>query len=176
MAQFQAALVEHLGYLRAFAQFLARDRALADDLVQETVLRALCNVDKFVPGTNLRAWLSTILRNQFYNELRSRSRMAAYAGIPRPTGQNCDQESHLEIRDFMRAYRSLPAMQREALSLVGANGYSYEEAAQIAGCAQGTVKSRVSRGRAELARLLDEENPALQPANASGDDGFPIAA
>jgi RNA polymerase sigma-70 factor (ECF subfamily) len=175
MAQFQATLVEHLAYLRAFAQFLARDRALADDLVQETVLRALCNIDKFEPGTNLRAWLSTILRNQFYNELRSRSRMAAYAGIPRPTGQDCDQESHLEMRDHMRAYRTLPAVQREALSLVGASGYSYEEAAEIAGCAQGTVKSRVSRGRAELMRLLDGENPALKPAG-SDDDEFPIAA
>jgi RNA polymerase sigma-70 factor, ECF subfamily len=173
MAQFQEALVEHLPYLRAFAQFLARDRSFSDDLVQETVLRALRNIDKFEAGTNMRAWLSTILRNQFYNELRTRSRMTAYAAIPRQTSQAGDQEAHLEMRDFDRAFRVLPAVQREALSLVGAHGFSYEEAAQIAGCAPGTMKSRVSRARSELDRLLSDE-PSAVPRTAQGD--IPIAA
>jgi RNA polymerase sigma-70 factor (ECF subfamily) len=141
--------------------------------VQETVLRALCNVDKFAPGTNMRAWLSTILRNQFYNELRTRARANAYAAIPRPIGRDGDQEAHLEMRDFERAYQKLPAVQRDALSLVGASGYSYEEAAKIVGCAAGTVKSRVSRGRAELDRLLGRDRAA---ADDSGDPDIAIAA
>lgn len=169
MTSFQNQLIEHLPHLQAFARLLARDRALADDLVQETALRALCNSDKFTPGTNMKAWLSTILRNQFYNELRTRSRAAAYAALPKPAGHNGEQESHLEMRDFERAFRALPAVQREALSLVGASGYSYGEAAKIAGCAQGTVKSRVCRARMELGRTLGRE---------IGDDAdnLPIAA
>lgn len=176
MVQFQESLVEHLPHLRAFAQFLVRDRALADDLVQETALRALCNVDKFAPGTNMKAWLSTILRNQFYNELRTRTRMAAYAAIPKPMSQDGDQESHLEMRDFERAFRTLPAVQREALSLVGASGFSYQEAAEIVGCAQGTVKSRVSRGRTELERLLGRESTAEQESDDGSEPDMPIAA
>jgi RNA polymerase sigma-70 factor (ECF subfamily) len=145
MQDFQDRLVEQLPHLRAFARLLARDRALADDLVQETALRALCNMDKFTPGTNMKAWLSTILRNQFYNELRSRARAAAYATLPMPVVCKGEQEGHVDMRDFERAFHSLPALQREALSLVGASGFSYGEAAKIAGCAQGTIKSRVCR-------------------------------
>src|SRR5579863_9456483 len=153
MAQFQDLLVEQLPHLRAFARMLARNPTLADDLVQETILRALTNVDKFTPGTNLRAWLATILRNQFYNELRHRARVAAYADAL-PTFAGCDgnQEAHLALREFEQAYHALPTPQREALSLVGASGFTYEEAARIAGCAEGTMKSRVCRARIELAR------------------------
>lgn len=154
MASFQDLLVEQLPYLRNFARLLARDSRTADDLVQETALRALANADKFTPGTNIRAWLSTILRNEFYNELRARSRMAAYLKTPLPTSYSGDQEWHLNMRDFERVFHSLPAPQREALSLVGASGFSYEDAAEIIGCAEGTVKSRVCRARAELGRRL----------------------
>ncbi|HKT20418.1 MAG TPA: sigma-70 family RNA polymerase sigma factor [Stellaceae bacterium] len=154
MAPFQEALVENLPRLRAFAQFLARDRALAEDLVQETALRALRNSDKFTPGTNMKAWLATILRNQFYNELRTRSRMAAFADMPHSAGQDAEQDAHLDMCDFERAFDALPRVQRDALSLVAARGFSYEEAAAIVGCAQGTVKSRVSRGRSALERAL----------------------
>ncbi len=171
MPDFQDLLVEQLPHLRAFARLLARDRSLADDLVQETALRALCNMDKFAPGTNMKAWLSTILRNQFYNELRTRSRAAAYAALPKPTGHHGEQEGQLELRDFERAFRALPAVQREALSLVGASGFSYGEAAKIVGCAQGTVKSRVCRARMELGRSLDR---ALAPGEES--DEVKIAA
>ena len=173
-SSFQDSLVEHLPYLRAFAQFLARDRSFSDDLVQETVLRALRNVDKFTPGTNMKAWLSTILRNQFYNELRSRSRIAAYAAIPQPSGQIGDQEAHLQMRDFERAFTALPAVQREALSLVGASGFSYQEAAQIADCAPGTVKSRVSRARTALDRLLGQDPATSLPISRKPD--MPAAA
>jgi RNA polymerase sigma-70 factor (ECF subfamily) len=167
MASFQELLVEHLPHLRNFARMLARDRYLADDLVQETALRALCNMDKFTPGTNMKAWLSTILRNQFYNVMRDRSRITAYLKMPAPTSQSGEQEGRLEMRDFERAFHSLPAVQREALSLVGASGFSYEDAAEAIGCAQGTVKSRVCRARMELSRRLGREIQAsdgLDPA------------
>jgi RNA polymerase sigma-70 factor (ECF subfamily) len=158
MAQFQDLLVEQLPHLRAFARMLARNPTLADDLVQETAVRALCNVDKFVPGTNLKAWLSTILRNQFYDELRDQARIVAYvAAIPHPAGADGEQEGRLALREFERAFHTLPAVQREALSLVGASGFTYEEAAKIAGCAVGTIRSRVSRARVELGRRLLQE-------------------
>jgi RNA polymerase sigma-70 factor (ECF subfamily) len=158
MAQFQDLLVEQLPQLRAFARVLVRNPTLADDMVQETVLRALTNVDKFALGTNLGAWLATILRNQFYNEFRRRARAAAYVdSIPPLAGCDGDQEARLALREFERAFHALPATQREALSLVGISGFSYEEAARIVGCAAGTIKSRVSRARVELARRLGEE-------------------
>ncbi|HUZ75073.1 MAG TPA: sigma-70 family RNA polymerase sigma factor [Stellaceae bacterium] len=176
MALFQDTLLENLPYLRAYARRLSRDRAMADDLVQETAFRALCNVDKFMPGTNMKAWLSAILRNQFYDELRSRSRIAAYAAIPHPTGQAGEQESLLELRDFEQEFAMLPAVQREALSLVGASGFSYEEAATIAGCPPGTIKSRVCRARSTLERRLRDETPAQSLAPIPGVAEFQIAA
>lgn len=97
MVLFEDSLVENLPYLRTFARFLVRNQALADDLVQETAVRALTNIDKFTPGTNMKAWLSTIPRNQFYNDLRSRSRSDAYVALPISTGRSIDQEIRLEI-------------------------------------------------------------------------------
>lgn len=176
MALFQDQLVEQLPYLRTFARLLARNWALADDLVQETALRALSNVDKFTPGTNMKAWLSTILRNQFYNEVRTRSRAAAYAVLPKPAGHHGEQEGMLELRDLERAFRALPAVQREALSLVGASGFSYGEAAEIVGCAQGTVKSRVCRARMELGRRLGREDLPTQAEIDTASPPLKIAA
>jgi RNA polymerase sigma-70 factor, ECF subfamily len=169
-------LVDHLPYLRAYGWSLSRNRAMADDLAQETVFRALCNIDKFVPGTNMKAWLSTILRNQFYSELRSRSLMAAYVAIPRPAGHAGEQEMRIAMRDFERAFRALPAAQSEALSLVGASGFSYEEAAEIVGCPPGTIKSRVCRARSTLDQGSHDQAPVavVAPAHASAD--FRIAA
>jgi RNA polymerase sigma-70 factor (ECF subfamily) len=166
MASFEELLVEQLPHLRNFARMLARDRYLADDLVQETAVRALCNMDKFIPGTNMKAWLSTILRNQFYNVMRDRARISAYLKIPAPTSQSGEQESRLEMRDFERAFASLPAVQREALSLVGASGFSYDDAAETIGCAIGTVKSRVCRARTELTRVLGREIQASDGLDA----------
>jgi RNA polymerase sigma-70 factor (ECF subfamily) len=164
MALFQDMLVEHLPQLHAFALRLSRNRATADDLVQATALRALCNVDKFMPGTNMKAWLSTILRNQFYDDLRSRSWIAAYVDMPHPVGHAGDQESRLEMHDFEREFATLPAVQRQALTLVGAEGFSYEEAAEIVGCPQGTIKSRVCRARSTLELRLRNDTPAPAPA------------
>jgi RNA polymerase sigma-70 factor, ECF subfamily len=164
MTLFQDLLVEQLPKLRVYARFLARDRAFADDLVQETVLQALTNSEQFTPGTNMKAWLSTILRNRFLNELRSRSRLAAYIAMPKPERHTVDQEIRLEMRDLERAFRSLPEAQSEALWLVCAGGFSYQDAAKIVGCPEGTVKSRANRGRIELDRRLASETSNTHPA------------
>jgi RNA polymerase sigma-70 factor (ECF subfamily) len=148
-----------LPHLRAFSMSLARDRALADDLVQEAVVRALTHRDQFEPNTNFKAWIATIVRNCFYNELRRRRWISDVTpelpSLDRPV--NGDQETRLQMRDFERAFGVLGTEHREALLLVGANGLSYEEASKAAGCAVGTMKSRVFRARAQLRQLLDPE-------------------
>jgi RNA polymerase sigma-70 factor, ECF subfamily len=176
MTLFQDMLVDHLPNLRAFALRLSGNRAMADDLVQETAIRALCNIDRFMPGTNMQAWLSTILRNHFYSEMRSRSTMAAYAAIPRPAEHAGEQESRVEMRELERAFCLLPAAQSEALSLVGASGFSYEEAAEIVGCPRGTIKSRVCRARMTLDRHMQNKTPASTAAPMHAPNEFRIAA
>lgn len=150
-------LVSHLPALRAFALSLARNGSAADDLVQETILKAWANFDRFTPGTNLRAWLFTILRNGFYSDLRKHRRDVQDSdGLHAARlSQKPDHDSRLAMRDFQRGFDQLIDEQREALVLVGALGFSYEEAAMTIGCALGTVKSRVNRGRKRLAELLD---------------------
>ncbi|MGV8985340.1 MAG: RNA polymerase sigma factor [Cypionkella sp.] len=162
-------LVTHLPALRAFALSLARNGHTADDLVQETVLRAWANFESFVPGTNLRAWLFTILRNGFYSDLRKHRREVqdsdgVHAGN---LSQKPDHDGRLAMRDFQRGFENLIDEQREALALVGALGFSYEEAAQTIGCAVGTVKSRVNRGRVRLAEYFHlEDGDSILPADA----------
>jgi RNA polymerase sigma-70 factor, ECF subfamily len=142
--------------LRAFAISLCGNVDRADDLVQEALLRALANLSSFEPGTNMSAWLFTILRNLFRSEYRKRRREVedvdgSYAdqltSLPEQTGR-------LELAEFREALNLLPPEQRESLILVGATGFSYEEAAQICGCAVGTIKSRVNRARRRLAEIL----------------------
>ena len=142
--------------LRAFAVSLTGSFDRADDLVQDTLLRALSHIDRFERGTNLNAWLFTILRNLFHSEYRKRKREVedvdgTYAAKLKTAP---DQGSWLDFQDFRTALAKLPADQREALLLVGAQGFSYEDAANIMGCAIGTVKSRVNRARMRLAGLL----------------------
>lgn len=149
-------LVDALPMLRAFARSLSGNRDRADDLVQETVMRALANRDKFQVGTNLHAWLVTILRNQYYSEGRKRRREVEDAeGVHAARLADLGgQQGHLELDDFLRAMQLLPAEQREALVLIGASGFSYEEAAEICQVRVGTVKSRVSRARARLEEVM----------------------
>jgi RNA polymerase sigma-70 factor (ECF subfamily) len=129
--------------LRAFAISLCGNIDRADDLVQETLLRALSHIDSFEPGTNMPAWLFTILRNLFRSEYRKRRREVEDA-----------DGRYAETLKFRTALAKLPSDQREALILVGASGFSYEDAAGICGCAVGTIKSRVNRARTRLADLL----------------------
>ena len=145
--------------LRAFAMSLCGKIDRADDLVQETLLRALSNIDSFEPGTNMSAWLFTILRNLFRSEYRKRRREVEDADgrFSASLKSQPDQPSHIEFDEFRAALAQLPPDQREALVLVGASGFSYEEAAQICGSAVGTIKSRVNRARARLAELMSIE-------------------
>jgi RNA polymerase sigma-70 factor (ECF subfamily) len=153
-------LIERIPDLRAFAISLCGDREKADDLVQETLTRAWANQDKFAIGTNLRAWLFTILRNAYFSEYRKWRRETNDAeNIISGMESRPEQVGHMEYEDFRRALATLPETQREALILVGASGFSYEETAEIAGCAVGTVKSRVNRARMRLAELLSIELP-----------------
>ncbi|WP_417806531.1 RNA polymerase sigma factor [Thioclava sp.] len=152
-------LPEHLGALRAFALSLTRNGASADDLVQDTIVKAWSNIDKFEKGTNLRAWLFTILRNTFYSDRRKRKREVAD-----PDGVHAaslfEKPAHdgrLAMNDFVRAFDQLSPEHREVLTLVGASGFSYEEAAGMMGVAVGTVKSRANRARARLAEMLELE-------------------
>jgi RNA polymerase sigma-70 factor (ECF subfamily) len=128
----------------------------ADDLVQETLARGLLNIASFTPGTNLLAWLFTILRNAYYSEFRKRRREVADSdGVHTATLVTAAaQDDHMNLMDFQRALQKLPADQREALILIGASGLSYEEAAQICDCALGTMKSRVYRARTRLGAML----------------------
>lgn len=162
-------LVEHLGALRAFALSLTRNSATADDLVQDTIVKAWTNIDKFEPGSNMRAWLFTILRNTFYSLKRKRKREVedAEGTMAENLSQKPDHDGRLNMRDFQVAFGKLPDNQREALILVGANGFSYEEAAETCGVAVGTIKSRVGRARARLAELMHlNEDEALELTDA----------
>lgn len=149
-------IVLHLKPMRAFALSLTRDIARADDLVQDTVVKAWTNIDKFSAGTNMRAWLFTILRNTFYSERRKAKREVADVDgvMTERMAEKPAHDGHLAMTDFRRVFEQLPAEQREALILVGAQGFTYEEAASMCNCAVGTVKSRANRGRKRLAEML----------------------
>ncbi|MGV1014031.1 MAG: sigma-70 family RNA polymerase sigma factor [Methyloceanibacter sp.] len=145
-----------MGNLRAFAVSLCGDRERADDLVQETLFKAWNHLDSFKEGTNLKAWLFTILRNTYFSERRKRKREVedtdgSYAAR---LSTQPEQHGHMDMQDFRAVLVRLPDDQREALILVGAAGFSYEEAAVISGCAVGTIKSRVNRARNRLADML----------------------
>ncbi|MAM63710.1 RNA polymerase sigma factor [Maritimibacter sp. UBA3975] len=157
------AVVEHLPAMRAFAASLTRNSAAADDLVQDTIVKAWKNFDKFKPGTNLRAWLFTILRNTFYSDLRKKKREVedVDGAMAQTLSEKPHHDGRLALADFEKVFAELPVEQREALILVGASGMSYEEAAETCGVAIGTIKSRINRGRSRLTELLklsDEES------------------
>jgi RNA polymerase sigma-70 factor, ECF subfamily len=166
---FKTELIELLPSLRAFARSLAHNPAQADDLVQDTLVKALANVDRFEPGTNLRAWLFTILRNHYYSQLRKSKREIEDADgkFAARLSSRPEQDGSIDLEDFKVAFAQLAPDHREVLTLVGASGCSYEEAASICGCAVGTIKSRVNRARKKLSEMLglDELNGA-----ASGDN------
>jgi RNA polymerase sigma-70 factor (ECF subfamily) len=144
--------------LRAFAISLARDVSKADDLVQDTILKAWSNIEKFDPATNLDAWLFTILRNTFYSSLRkTRREVQDSDGIHAATlSVKPAHDGHLAMQEFQKAFDLLSPEHREVL--IGASGFSCEEAAGMMGVAIGTVKSRASRARKRLAELLHLED------------------
>ena len=152
-------LIGNIPALRAFAYSLSGNATRADDLVQETMVKAWANFHSFQEGTNLRAWLFTILRNEFYSQMRKKGREVEDADgqIAERQAVLGNQESHIELEELKTALTKLPDDQREAIVLVGASGMAYEEAAAICGVAVGTMKSRVSRARKKLAELLGHE-------------------
>ncbi len=142
--------------LRGFARFLVKDRAAADDLVQDTIVQALGALAQFQPGTNLKAWLFTIQRNQFFAQARRRKREAELLQTQvQPEGESVHGDGLADLSDLQRMLWSLSPLLREALVLVGAQELSYEEAAAICAVPVGTMKARVSRARTALARIMD---------------------
>ena len=160
--------------LRAFAISLSGDVDRANDLVQETLMRAWSHLDSFEPGTNMSAWLFTILRNHFRTEYRKRRREVedADGGYADRLTAREEQTAHIEFNELREALLKLSADQREALILVGASGFSYEEAAKICNCAVGTIKSRVNRARLRLAEILGVETVQ----DTSQEPDAPVAA
>jgi len=157
--QFRDDLLASVPSLRAFGLSLTSRSDRADDLVQETLVKAWKYHESFTMGTNMKAWLYTILRNEFYSQLRKRKREVEDAeGVySSKVSVPAEQEGHLDLADLTNALAKLPEDQREAIVLVGASGFSYEEAAEICGCAVGTIKSRVNRARNRLGQLLQLE-------------------
>jgi RNA polymerase sigma factor (sigma-70 family) len=143
-------------HLRAFGRSLSGNRDLADDLVQETLLKAWAARRRFQAGTNMRAWTFIILRNLFLSQMRRARFKGEWDDVTasKILAAPASQERHVDLGDLQRALLHLPQPQREALILVGAGGFAYEEAAEICGCAVGTIKSRVARGRVALEQLM----------------------
>lgn len=155
-AEFKTDLLGAIPNLRAFAVSLTHNTDRADDLVQETLVKAWDKHASFQPGTNMKAWLFTILRNEFYSQMRKRGREVqdTDGAMTARLAVHPGQQGTVDLEDFRRVLQLLPEDQREAVILIGASGFSYEEAAEICGCAVGTIKSRVSRARTRLQEQL----------------------
>ncbi|MCO5064781.1 MAG: sigma-70 family RNA polymerase sigma factor [Rhizobiaceae bacterium] len=153
---FKKDLLAAIPSLRAFGVSLSQNADRADDLVQETLVKAWDKQDSFETGTNLKAWLFTILRNEFYSQMRKRGREVQDSDgiMTQKLAVHPGQLGVLDLADFREALSTLPPDQREAIILIGASGFSYEEAAEICDCAVGTIKSRVSRARTRLQQVL----------------------
>ena len=170
-------LLAALPKLRAFARSLSGRTSAADDLVQETLVKAWARIESFEPGSNMIAWLYTILRNEFYSEFRRRRRevrdqdgVFAAQLVTAPT-----QEAHIHFLDFRTALGRLAHDHREALILVGASGLSYSDAAVICGCAVGTMKSRVNRARAKLEEMLAGSKEKSKGCNSGWGPALDVA-
>ncbi|MCX7588736.1 sigma-70 family RNA polymerase sigma factor [Phenylobacterium sp. 58.2.17] len=167
---FKRELVKLIPHLRAFARTLAGDPASADDLAQDAMMKAWDARNSFQMGTNMKAWTFMILRNQFYSEKRRSWRQSQLdqEAAERTLVAVDDPEAPVALDELRLSLAQLPAEQREALILVGAGGFAYEEAAEICGCAVGTVKSRVSRARKALHSIL-EDGSYERDGSAAGD-------
>ena len=174
MSDFKDALIATMPAVRGFARTFERDAARADDLVQEAMLKAWGNQAAFKPGTNMKAWLFTILRNTYISQYRKARREVedADGAFTDSLAEKGRQEGHMAFLDLRDALSELPEDQREAVLMVGAAGLTYDEAAEIIGVAAGTVKSRVSRARARLSELMGGE---LQVQGAAEDDPTSLA-
>ena len=154
---FRDQLVAIIPALRSFARGLCGWRGMADDMAQEAMVRAWAARASYIQGTNFRAWMFIILRNQYYSTIRKDARMSTWdpEAAERLLVEAPSQQDGIHVGDVAKALQKLPPEQREVLLIVGASGASYEEAAEIIGCAVGTIKSRLARGRKALALLID---------------------
>ena len=154
---FRDQLVAIIPALRSFARGLCGWRGMADDMAQEAMVRAWAARASYIQGTNFRAWIFIILRNQYYSTIRKDARMSTWdpEAAERLLVEAPSQQDGIHVSDVAKALQKLPPEQREVLLIVGASGASYEEAAEIIGCAVGTIKSRLARGRKALALLID---------------------
>ena len=176
---FRDQLVAMIPQLRSFARGLCGWRDMADDLAQDTMTRAWSARASYTPGTNFRAWMFMIMRNQFYTSIRKSARMTSLDPevAERTLVQMPEQQHHIHVEDVAKALQKLPYEQREVLLLIGANGVSYEEASEIIGCAIGTIKSRLARGRKALAVLIDgTEEDVIALERSITPHGAPVAA
>ena len=153
-------LIEHIPRLRRYARALTRDAAQADDLVQDTLERALVKLDLWRPGSDLRAWLFTLMHNLFINQLRAAAPQHAELDVAREIAVGGGEMDALALRDIHAALGLLPAEQREVILLVGLEQFGYAEAARILGVPLGTIMSRLSRGRERLRQLLSDKTEA----------------
>jgi RNA polymerase sigma-70 factor, ECF subfamily len=168
--EFKEQMVALIPSLRAFARGLCRNREQADDLAQEAMMRAWAARDSFTPGTNFRAWMFMIVRNQFYSSIRKNARMTSWdpEAAERILVQEPTQETTIHVKDVDKALDKLPPQQREMLLLVAAAGMSYEDAAVVAGCSLGTVKSRLARARIAIQAVVEGNNlPPLTDDSAA---------
>jgi len=159
-AEFKTQLAAVIPHLRAFGRSISGSRDLADDLVQETLMKAWAARQRFQAGTNMRAWTFIILRNLYLSQMRRARFKGEWDDLvaDRLLAAPASQDRHVELGDMQRALLHLPQPQREALILVGAGGFAYEEAAEICGVAVGTIKSRVARGRVALETIMNDNS------------------
>ncbi len=165
---FDAQLLAIIPQLRAFARFLAPSPSEADDLVQDTIIRALKSYRQFDPQTNIKAWCFTILRNLRITAFRKRTDVAIDDDMLAVMSTGPQQEHSLELKHALKALETLPASQRDVIILVRAGGLSYEEAAAVMGCRLGTIKSRLNRADAALRTVLGPEFRADDRPKRSG--------
>ncbi|WP_404371098.1 sigma-70 family RNA polymerase sigma factor [Sphingomonas sp. MMS24-J45] len=167
--EFKAELAQVIPHLRAFGRSLSGNRDLADDLVQETLMKAWAARLRFQAGTNMRAWTFIILRNLYLSQMRRARFKGEWDDLvaDRILAAPASQDKHVELGDMQRALLHLPQPQREALILVGAGGFAYEEAAEICGVAVGTIKSRVARGRVALEAVMSDNSLASRRTHSN---------
>ena len=167
-AEFKALLAAVIPHLRAYGRSLSGNPDLADDLTQDTMVKAWASRDRFERGTSIKAWTFVILRNTFLSQMRRNKFVGEYdeTAVERTMSIAANQEESGEMADLQRGLMELPQDQREALILVGAGGMSYEEAASICDCALGTMKSRVSRARAALEEIMERGQFSQKRAEA----------
>jgi RNA polymerase sigma-70 factor (ECF subfamily) len=167
--EFKTLLAGVIPHLRAYGRSLSGNPDLADDLTQDTMVKAWASRDRFEAGTSIKAWTFVILRNTFLSQMRRNKFVGDYdeTAVERTLSTPASQEDSGEMADLQRGLMELPQDQREALILVGAGGMSYEEAASICGCALGTMKSRVSRARTALEEIMTEGQFSQKRAEAA---------